>query len=278
MFYRKDKIHVEFSYHELYEPPLPEPSSKFLPEWYKNLPKNQVHPQIGLNIDGTAKKCVPILDALSQGYIIPFPCDIMVFHEELFECRVRGGEHLGADKIAAEVEDLERHFGSHLEKRSLGVGLCFKTENFHDKHGGFNLTKHGDWQVGKYKRKYTDKGVWKFLNPFAIKTSPGTSCRFTTPVNRDDLPFSLFEGVVDTDKFEAPVNFPFEWKLGPTKEPTILEAGTPMVQCIPFKRVELTHECNPITENKWTQLISTMLTHIENTYRRKYWHKAKKNK
>jgi hypothetical protein len=47
----------------------PKPASLFIPDWYKKTPP------VTQNIL-TAKRCVPIIDALSAGYIIPLPVDI----------------------------------------------------------------------------------------------------------------------------------------------------------------------------------------------------------
>jgi hypothetical protein len=55
----------------------PLPASRFIPEWYKQIehsfPKEK-------NPDSlrTIKKCIPVLDAITSGYIIVSPCDIYV--------------------------------------------------------------------------------------------------------------------------------------------------------------------------------------------------------
>ena len=73
----------------------------------------------------------------------------------------------------------------------------------------------------------------KWLNSWHIKTPKGYSCLFIHPMNRLDLPFMSFGGVVDTDKHPMVINFPFVLK----KEfEGIIPAGTPIIQIIPFKR------------------------------------------
>lgn len=52
-----------------YEILEPRPASIFIPDWYKQTP--QVSEKVL-----TAKRCVPIIDALSAGYIIPLPADV----------------------------------------------------------------------------------------------------------------------------------------------------------------------------------------------------------
>ena len=49
--------------------PPPRPASTFIPDWYKKTPP--VAEKIL-----TAKRCVPIIDALSAGYIIPLAADV----------------------------------------------------------------------------------------------------------------------------------------------------------------------------------------------------------
>jgi hypothetical protein len=56
---------------------------------------------------------------------------------------------------------------------------------------------------------------------------------FITPIHRD-LPFTILPGIVDTDKYNAPVNFPFI--LNDMKFTGLIPAGTPIAQVIPFKR------------------------------------------
>ena len=60
----------------------PKPASAFLPDWYKNITsyvtgKKEPPPTLeGTN--STIKKCVPVFDAITAGYIITLPCDVHV--------------------------------------------------------------------------------------------------------------------------------------------------------------------------------------------------------
>jgi hypothetical protein len=47
--------------------------------------------------------------------------------------------------------------------------------------------------------------------------------------------FTILPGVVDTDQYKAPVNFPFVLNEADKFE-GLIPAGTPMAQVIPFKR------------------------------------------
>lgn len=73
----------------------------------------------------------------------------------------------------------------------------------------------------------------KWINQWHVKTPKGYSTLFIHPLNRPDLPFYSFSGIVDTDKHPIIVNFPFV--LRDDFNGTI-PAGTPIIQAIPFKR------------------------------------------
>jgi len=78
------------------------------------------------------------------------------------------------------------------------------------------------------------KPPMKFLNYWAIKVPKGYSVLFLPPLNRPDPRFTCIAGLVDCDGYFEFINFPFFFN-----EPNfvgILPAGTPLVQCIPFKR------------------------------------------
>lgn len=73
----------------------------------------------------------------------------------------------------------------------------------------------------------------KWINPWSIETPKGYSTFFTQPMHRESV-FTIFDGIVDTDKYNAPIHFPFvlkDWGFE-----GLIPAGTPMAQVIPFKR------------------------------------------
>lgn len=160
----------------------PAPASRFVPEWYRTMP--------GV-VDGieTVKKCIPVLDTLNLGYMIPLPADVMyepeskqVFSNAIFP--------LNSDHLAVQTEQV------------------VISEEF-------------------------DPQPHKWINSWYIKTPKGYSTLFVHPMNRMDLPFYSFSGVVDTDKHPMIINFPFVIKSDFTG---VIPAGTPIIQAIPFKR------------------------------------------
>jgi hypothetical protein len=75
----------------------------------------------------------------------------------------------------------------------------------------------------------------KWVNVWSIKTPPGYSTLFITPMHHS-LPFTIFPGIVDTDKYTAPVNFPMV--INDPDFEGIIPKGTPIAQVLPFKRDE----------------------------------------
>jgi hypothetical protein len=64
----------------------PEPASRLVPEWYKKTESYidgvKTPPKADLNTAATIKKCMPVFDALTSGYIIKSPADVWVTLKE----------------------------------------------------------------------------------------------------------------------------------------------------------------------------------------------------
>jgi hypothetical protein len=74
----------------------------------------------------------------------------------------------------------------------------------------------------------------KFHNYWTIRTPPGWSCLFVSPLNRPNGIFEIVAGVVDTDTYQSEIHFPF-FATGEDGL-HVLERGMPIVQVIPFRR------------------------------------------
>jgi hypothetical protein len=64
---------------------FPKPASSFLPEWYKKTQPyldNKKEVFFNSGTKSTIKKCIPVFDALTAGYIIPTYCDLWVKKNE----------------------------------------------------------------------------------------------------------------------------------------------------------------------------------------------------
>lgn len=176
----------------------PKPASKIIPEWYKNLDSYVGHgkrPSGRGETTATAKRCMPIFDAICSGYIISTYADVYV-----------------SQKINEDGVQFPFYEWPTLEPISF--------------HGKAQLPEH-PYDTG-HKIEYP-----KWGNAWAIKTPPGYSCLFIPPAHRE-TPIMVLPGIVDTDNYSAPVNFPFVLK-DPNMD-GLIPAGTPIVQVIPFKR------------------------------------------
>ncbi len=94
------------------------------------------------------------------------------------------------------------------------------------------VSDHGPHQVAGHPRE--PRPPCKFHNHWTIRTPPGWSCLFVPPLNRGHDVFEILAGVVDTDRYHTPVHFPF-FPIGPDGV-HVIEKGTPLAQCMPFRR------------------------------------------
>lgn len=188
----------------------PAPAGKFIPEWYKSIP---AHDKTSRSHKGgytaTAKKCIPMIDAMTNGFIIPLPSDI----------------HIRTNEDASLIDITENPY--------------------------IKLTdEHSPSQVGP-NFPFPGKHIIKFNNPFIIKTSPGYSCMFVAPINHLETRFVTFGAVVDTDVYDREINFPTVWLAGNFDD--YLLAGTPIIQCIPYKRntTVSNYSVRPYSDQEW---------------------------
>jgi hypothetical protein len=173
----------------------PIPASKEIPEWYKKMSSSlDISDPKRANETSTMKRCMPIFDAITTGYLIKTFTDIVIEKQEN---------------------------GSYKWSWALPMN---ETSSPIETHPGF--------QMMNYKDIPNILGSMKFTNPFGIITPKGYSCLFMNPPHRPDWGGSILEGIVDTDYYHSPVNFPFFYNL----EKGVVPAGTPIALVLPFKR------------------------------------------
>lgn len=96
------------------------------------------------------------------------------------------------------------------------------------------VSTHGGFQIAG--SPFEPYPPMKFHNYWTIRTPPGWSCLFLPPINRPNGIFEVLSGLVDTDAYTAPVNFPF---LATASDGVYaLKKGMPLVQVIPLRRVD----------------------------------------
>ena len=169
----------------------PKPASRLMPDWCKNT-QSYVNGAKKPSGDGgttaTIKKCVPVFDAITAGYIIESPADVFV--------SIKDG-------------------GQWFEWSDFGLISFHPIEQAPD-HPARKQFAYPKWN-----------------NPWAISTPKGYSTLFVQPFHRESV-FTILPGIVDTDQYTAPVNFPFV--INDPAFEGLIPKGTPIAQAIPFKR------------------------------------------
>lgn len=113
-----------------------------------------------------------------------------------------------------------------------------------------------------------DTQPYKWENFFVTRTPKGYSTLFMHPANRLELPFFTLTGIVDTDMHDVPVNFPFLMKKD---FKGVIPAGTPLIQAIPFKREDWTHDLDVKNGHTPKMNLSEMHNPPFNFYKRHWW-------
>lgn len=196
----------------------PEPLKFNLPDWYKAHPNTmngvketvQSYDFLGVTNISTIKKCVPFLDFLTSGYLLKFYSDILI--------------------------------DPHFPVEGNGF-FCWRSANKKEPVGSHPHSQL-DVPINGRKQDYI-----KFFNHWVIRTPPGYSCLFMQPLHLGERDFVLFPGIVDTDLYTTPINFPGYIN---TTEPFKINCGDPMMAVFPFKR------------ETWKMTISKENTNIEN--------------
>lgn len=214
--------------------PHPVPAAKAIPSYYKNIPPTVP----GEPESNTAKRCVPFLDAMSAGFIIPLWVDMMV---------------------VAKDSELKIIFPDGFQQPTL-------------------LEKHSSRQIPDHPLSGLPFGnrPLKLISPWLVKTQPGVSCLFTSPLNHLDPRIKLFDGVVDTDRYYLNVNFPMIFTVGEGEY--FFPKGTPIAQAIPFRRETAKLSVGVVDTAKKNSTIAMIKTTLAFGYKDNYWHKGKNTK
>jgi hypothetical protein len=157
--------------------PRPYPASQSIPIWWKNMSPYIIDED---NPDGnkflikdhrinySPKKCMPMLDSITSGYIIPLWADIQI--RSLSDSEYIPGIFWKTDR---EV------FESHID----GAGKIEVPKGF-------------------------TKDIFKYLNVWCVTTPPGYSTIISSPSGHNEVPFKCVPAVVDTDKYDTALPTP----------------------------------------------------------------------
>lgn len=206
---------------------LPKPASKYIPEWYK---QTDVHMDDDNPLNKSVRACMPFMEALTFGWVVPVPTDIAIVHSE------------------------------------DGLEVKWNTEDFKP------MGSHPKEQVGGDEFPH-DGEILKFNLPYSLRTPEGVSTLYMPPLNRVETRIRPFSGVVDTDEYLNEVNIPA--LLMDDEFEGIIEAGTPLVQVIPFERDSLVNESEtrPATdeEREWLSKTGAAVPAVDAYYKEEVW-------
>ena len=212
----------------------PVPASKALPEWYKDTPR-YIYP----------RETTSLLMA-EHGNRIP----------QTIKACLPVQDYLTSGYIIRNCSDIAITPSSHDDFVTWGWSSSMALCESHD---------HVQCPVKIKKEKHH---YIKVKNVWVIKTPPGYSCYIYQPELFFNGNIRFFPGVVDTDTYPDPLNFP---GFLTTKESFVIKAGDPLMVVFPFKRENWTHTAQYLAETK-TALIARL---FERGYQ-KFFHKQKK--
>lgn len=183
-----------------------------IPQWIKDQPgKIKVAPGQKLKGDPyhknrsndlTVKRCMPVFDALSHDFVVVTNFDVGVIRnpdksQQIYP--LPNNENKISPAFADEIQGHPRIQFDHLQ----------------------------------VPEEFTQVGAPKWIFRYGLKVPKGYSIIFHHPHNRVDLPFYTLSGMVDIDRYNSPVNFPFLLKKDFVG---IIPKGTPVVQFSIVKR------------------------------------------
>jgi hypothetical protein len=225
----------------------PKPADKIIPDWYKNLESyisGEKKPTGQGGTSATAKRCMPIFDAITGGYILTTYVDVWV----------KQVPQVPEGTILDENTDMSE----------------FPTQPFYEWPTLGPIQFHPVEQAPDHPSRGAHTFSYpKWINPWAIATPPGYSTLFVQPLHRESV-FTILPGVVDTDKYKAAVNFPFVLNEADKFE-GLIPAGTPMAQVIPFKRDAWQMEMGTIEDfNEQVKITDKLRTKFFDSYKTQY--------
>lgn len=247
---------MEFVIDETFKGAFPEPvpAHLALPQWFKDDPTRVNNGRVpGSPKGSTYKRCVPFVDIMRTGYIIPLWADL-AFSYTSCTC----GEE-GCPKFVPSVAPPKMPPYNYPSTEMI---------------------EHRNWDswgnIPELKDSIKGSSM-AFCNPWLIKTPPGYSTLITSPFNDESRPHPAIKtltGLVNTDTYRNQITFFFHIKY-PFEG--VIKQGTPLVQLIPIKREEWKHEISYMKcqdgDETWLEMQqerNALSTTFEDSYRKRH--------
>jgi hypothetical protein len=213
----------------------PQPMKKFLPEWYRNAEAQFQSPKYDNKKMAGLKKCIPYLDAMISGYALVIPEDLHVSRHEDGSLKVEWE----SEKISQFIDERPKEMGATMPRIP-----------------------------GYLPNHLVFSGMWGW------KTPRGYSTLVTPPLNRDDLPFKIMAGIMDTDEFWGAGNIPFYIR---EDFEGVIPKGTPFAQIIPIKRTSWKMTKNNQGYADTLEAHANIVRDPERSYKKTMWHRKEYN-
>jgi len=180
-------------------------ASKVQPEWWKKMKINEI---VRGDKQQTIRACPAMQDWLTMGYYLISEQDILI--------QIGSDTHDESAKRSAAWSHVDPKIGSSSHPDTQ-FGNAFEPE----KGDGIPV-----------------KDAFKFRNPWNIKTPEGYSTLYLDPFLHQNNFFSVWPGIIDTDKFNLNMDNAQIIFYPKVSHSFIIKKGTPLVQVIPFRREE----------------------------------------
>ena len=222
----------------------PVPASTLIPSWWKEMTPYSVdfqNPEGKFVIENrtanaTFKKCTPMLDAITSGYIVTLWADVQV-------------------RSVISEED-----GKYYPRVTWRVNYPLGIFSQHGQSSQKIRPPFGYSNI-----------VFKYQNTWIPRTPPGYSVLITKPFGYQDLPFYAIPGIVDSDKSQLEI-LPPMWVKKDFEG--IVEAGTPLFQITPFKRNNWKSEFDYHKDNEYHEIEDKNFNkHLIGHYIKNVWSK-----
>lgn len=152
---------------------------------------------------------------------------------------------------------------------TTGEDLIYEVNELH----ASSIMLHSPEQVTswEYDKDRFTKDVFRIHPMWVVATEKGYSTLFIHPSFHNTLPFEIIPAIIDTDMYASDGPFSVKLKKG---FKGVIEAGTPLVQCIPYKREEFEAV---ILEKPDLRVLNSILLKIKykfgNAYKSLMWEK-----
>lgn len=222
----------------------PQPSKKYIPDWYKRM-SGASKAKNGFLMPGP-KNCMPFLDSFTNGYILELATDVAI-------------QYHGKDPITG--RDIITYTYAGGGRSLVEIPLITRQEET-------NVPP----ALPKFNGYYDTEFQW-YTN-WDAKTPSGYSTMYHHPSNRFDLPFHTFTGIIDTDTWNGDGPIPFVLKEG---FQGVIPAGTPIIQFTFIKRDNWDSKALEFDQKIRRREKHMVKRHMLNGYKKEHWKKKEYN-